>query len=129
MPHIIHHHDYKQNNKSMEATAIFLVSSFLYVIMAIVYSKGPPYRRPLKDNFMFIFVIAAFTAFNIWLTVAPFKFMKELLTLESLDKEHSISLFRLSLVGVALLFFIVSYLTEVIRKKKKYIIYKIEFLL
>jgi predicted P-type ATPase len=112
-PHIINHEHFKLNNKSMEATGIFLVSTYLYVIMAIVYSKGPPYRRPISDNFMFIFVITAFTAFNIWITVAPLEFMKKLLTLETLDPMNEVSLFRLTLVGIALLFFISSYFVEV----------------
>ena len=40
--------DIKKNSTSMEGTSVFLMSTFQYVIMAFVYSKGPPFRRPLK---------------------------------------------------------------------------------
>jgi hypothetical protein len=35
------------DRRSMQGTAIFCVSMFQYITLAIIYSKGFPYRRPL----------------------------------------------------------------------------------
>ena len=63
----------------METTTIFLVSTYMYVIMAFVFSKGPPYRQPITDNFYFVLSLLVLTASNIWLTVSPLDFFKNIL--------------------------------------------------
>eukprot|EP00834_Sanchytrium_tribonematis_P000728 NODE_14_length_51535_cov_1.125049.p6 type:complete len:536 gc:universal NODE_14_length_51535_cov_1.125049:19802-18195(-) len=40
--------------KCYENTVLFIVSSFQYIILAYVYSIGPPYRAPLSRNTHFI---------------------------------------------------------------------------
>ncbi|KAG1672905.1 putative cation-transporting ATPase 13A3 [Nymphon striatum] len=39
---------------SWETTVIFYISSFQYIILAYVFSKGPPYRQPIYKNCEFI---------------------------------------------------------------------------
>lgn len=56
----------------MEGTAVFLCSTFQYVALAFVYSKGPPYRKPLKDNLFFMISLIVLTLLNIMITVIPF---------------------------------------------------------
>lgn len=33
-----------------ENTVLFLISCFQYLVLGVVYSKGPPYRKPLHTN-------------------------------------------------------------------------------
>ncbi len=71
-------HNFKENI-SQEGTIIFLISTYMYVIMAYVYSKGPPYRQPITENFWFIFSLLALTALNIWITVTPMDAIRSIL--------------------------------------------------
>ena len=50
VPLVPHKDHFKENNKSMETTVIFLISIFQYVNLAFVYSKGPPYRKNILTN-------------------------------------------------------------------------------
>jgi cation-transporting ATPase 13A2 len=60
-----------------ENTVMFVVSSFQYLILAFVYSKGKPYRQMLIRNFWFLFSALALTCFQVWLLIAPSKEVAE----------------------------------------------------
>lgn len=40
----------KSNIENSENTALFLVSCFQYILMSVVLSVGPPFRKPMKSN-------------------------------------------------------------------------------
>jgi len=54
-----------------ETTTIFAISSFQYLMLATVFSQGPPYRRPFFTNIPFAVALVTLTAFTIWVTVYP----------------------------------------------------------
>lgn len=49
-PLIPNKHHFKDNNRSMETTVVYLVSIFQYVFLAFVFSKGPPFRKNIISN-------------------------------------------------------------------------------
>ncbi|EFX79100.1 hypothetical protein DAPPUDRAFT_53014, partial [Daphnia pulex] len=54
-----------------EVTVIFSISSFQYLILALAFSYGPPYRQPFYTNKLFLFAMMVLTAFSLVLTQRP----------------------------------------------------------
>nr|CAI5817421.1 unnamed protein product [Callosobruchus analis] len=55
----------------VENYTIFTISSFQYIILAVVFSKGYPYRKSVFSNYGFIISIIALISFSIYLTLGP----------------------------------------------------------
>ncbi|CAE6510585.1 unnamed protein product [Rhizoctonia solani] len=54
-----------------ENTALFLISSYQYILVAAVFSIGPPYRKPMWTNGLLMASIVALTAFSTLVLLAP----------------------------------------------------------
>lgn len=54
-----------------ENYAVFSISQFQYIILALVFSRGPPFRKPVYTNYWLIGSIIVTTAFSIMITIAP----------------------------------------------------------
>ncbi|CAG0920834.1 unnamed protein product [Notodromas monacha] len=99
-----------------ETTVVFLVSSFQYLTLAVVFSRGPPFRKPLYTNYLFLFallVLGSFNAFLLLYPVEPFISFFELQT----NAEGPVNLltFRLTLLIVPSAHAIVAFLIELLR--------------
>ncbi|KAF8326561.1 uncharacterized protein EI90DRAFT_3069674 [Cantharellus anzutake] len=62
-----------------ENTVLFLLSSFQYILVAAVFSIGPPYRLPMQTNALLMISIALLTAFSTLILLAPPKFFASVL--------------------------------------------------
>lgn len=54
-----------------ENYTIFLVSAFQYIILVLIFSRGAPYRQPLRSNYGLLTSIVANLAFITWLIFNP----------------------------------------------------------
>lgn len=70
------------NFTSYENYAVFTVSLFQYIIMAIVFSKGKPYRKAIYTNVWFSVSILASIAVCCFITLEPSKWVKDTLELK-----------------------------------------------
>lgn len=61
----------------VENFTIFTISSFQYIILAIVFSKGAPHRKAMYTNIGFIISAILLTIFSVYLTLIPNKFLVE----------------------------------------------------
>lgn len=58
------------DKRSMQGTSIFCVSMFQYLTLAIIYSKGHPYRKslfsnkPLRFSLVILFITSTFITIN-----------------------------------------------------------------
>lgn len=64
-----------------ENYAIFSVSSLQYIILAVVFSKGKPYRKSLFANFGLLISIIIATSFTIYLILEPAEWLKKVFEL------------------------------------------------
>lgn len=67
----------KDSDGCLENYVIFTVSSFQYIILAIVFSKGKPYRASIFTNWGLITTAVVLTAFSTYLTLCPCEFLQK----------------------------------------------------
>lgn len=91
-----------------ENYTIFIISSFQYMILAVVFSKGAPYRRSIFSNIGFIFSLLINLAASIILAVWPWDQFDRLFELQYPPD----FLFRLSLVALGIANFVASMAVE-----------------
>ncbi|KAJ2779083.1 hypothetical protein H4R18_004211 [Coemansia javaensis] len=97
--------------RSFENTALFLASSFQYVIVACVFSIGPPYRQSNLRNVGLVATCALLVLFTVFLTLQPSDWAMEVLELVGLSTAFRRTLlawaaanFGLCLAGEVVLF-------------------------
>ncbi|XP_035227612.1 probable cation-transporting ATPase 13A3 [Stegodyphus dumicola] len=64
-----------------ENTTIFLVSCFQYIIIALIVSDGPPYRKHFFTNYLYLWSLAILTAFTTLLYFNPFELLASVMGL------------------------------------------------
>jgi len=78
--------------KNDENSALFLISSFQYILVAAVFCVGPPYRKPLYTNSLLLLTLAAlgtFSLYTLYVTRGP---IYRLLQLVRLPREFHLEL-------------------------------------
>lgn len=67
--------------ESFENYSVFCVSMFQYIIVAIIYSRGKPYRKPIYTNVIFLASIVITTLVCVYITLIPSKWIQNALQL------------------------------------------------
>lgn len=89
--------------------AVFAVSVFQYITLAVVFSRGRPYRKTIFSNYWFIASLAFMTAFTLYLVLYPAEFLVNAFEFDIRDIDIS---FRVLCVVIALGHFVVAYILE-----------------
>ncbi|XP_049825460.1 polyamine-transporting ATPase 13A3-like [Aethina tumida] len=98
---------------SWENTVLFTVSCFQYIIIAIVYSKGKPYRKPLWTNFWFILSALLLSVFTGWIMIYPCKEVAKFMDIIYVhDNSRNQIAFKCILLGFPLAHIILAVLIE-----------------
>jgi len=95
---------------SYENYAVFSVSMFQYIILAFVFSKGPPYRMPFYSNYGLMISMIVLTCICIYLVVYPFEGLRQLLHL-AVPPETYLG-YRFILLAYPVINLILAYLIE-----------------
>ncbi|CAJ1055363.1 cation-transporting ATPase 13A2 isoform X1 [Xyrichtys novacula] len=99
-----------ENLPNMESTSVFALSGFQYIIMAVVVTKGYPHKRPLYHNVLFLCLLFVLFGLMTWLVVYPGALVCKTLDLYDFTDMD----FKLLLVAVAALNFLISFVAEVL---------------
>jgi cation-transporting ATPase 13A3/4/5 len=97
-----------ENLKCYENFVLFSVSAFQYIIMAIIFSKGRPYRKSVVTNPGLITSLIVLTLLTLYIVLWPCKGLISILELAVPPKFT----FRLTLVGIAVANFILAVFIE-----------------
>ncbi|KAJ8371004.1 hypothetical protein SKAU_G00110320 [Synaphobranchus kaupii] len=98
------------NLPNLEDTGVFAISGFQYIIMAVVMTKGHPFKKPLYTNVLFLCVLLTLCGIMCWLVLYPVPAVRRVLMLYDVTDMN----YKLLLVALAALNFITCYLLEVL---------------
>lgn len=104
----VFHPEYLNLFDSYENYAIFTISMFQYITMAVVFSTGKPYRRQIYTNKIFTTSLILMTIVCVYITLDPSTWAKNLLELKMPPHWNG----RISIIGLAGLNFLVNIVIE-----------------
>lgn len=65
-----------ESDACWENYTIFSISSMQYIILAVVFSKGKPYRKHLWTNWGLLASFILMTMFSVYMTLSPFEWLR-----------------------------------------------------
>lgn len=107
------------NVQNPENSALFLVSSFQYIIGSLVYSTGYPYRKPVYTNVWLMTSVVGLLAFSLYALFVPSGFVFDMLGLVSFPRSFHWALFAAVAANTALCFIFESFLAKYVVKAIK----------
>ncbi|KAM5163812.1 putative cation-transporting ATPase 13A4 [Mantella aurantiaca] len=97
----------KKNYESFENTTLWLLTAVHLVILAFVFSKGQPFRKPLYTNYIFVATLVVEFALTLFFIFADFKNMYVVLELVCTPTS-----WRIHMLVMLVICLVVSFLVE-----------------
>lgn len=116
------------NYSCYENYSVFCISMFQYITLAIIFSRGTPYRKSIFSNYTFVLSLLGTTIVCIYIVISPAKWLINLIQL----KMPPIYSWRLTILALALTNFILCFFIEyfiiewIVEEKIKPCMYKPE---
>ncbi|KAG8214021.1 hypothetical protein J3R82DRAFT_10776 [Butyriboletus roseoflavus] len=108
--------DQHLNATNYENTVLFLVSCFQYVLVAAVFSIGPPYRKSMWTNGWLMVSVIALSLFNLFVLLRPPKALEVILELMPIPFSARAMLAAFVLVNVVVSLAFEEWATQLIAK-------------
>nr|XP_046263347.1 polyamine-transporting ATPase 13A3-like isoform X2 [Scatophagus argus] len=90
-----------KNIKNYENTSLFYVSSFQYLVVAIVFSKGRPFRQPSYKNWPFMLSCISLYAFLLFIMLYPVPAIDSFLEIVCVPHDWRVTLVIIVIVNAA----------------------------
>ncbi|XP_073346675.1 polyamine-transporting ATPase 13A3-like isoform X2 [Pagrus major] len=106
-------HDHK-NIKNYENTTLFYVSSFQYLAVAIVFSKGKPFRQPSYKNWPFMLSCVCLYTFLLFIMLYPVPAIDSFLEIVCVPHDWRVTLVIIVIVNAAVSFMLEILIVDII---------------
>ncbi|XP_008328993.1 probable cation-transporting ATPase 13A3 isoform X2 [Cynoglossus semilaevis] len=104
----------EHNIENFENTSLFYVSSFQYLIVAIVFSKGKPFRQPSYKNWPFVLSAVSVYIFVMFIMFNPVQAIDSFLTVICVPFEWRVKLFLIVLVNAAVSVLVENFILDIV---------------
>ncbi|KAG7217497.1 hypothetical protein INR49_021424 [Caranx melampygus] len=104
----------ERNIKNYENTSLFYVSSFQYLIVAIVFSKGKPFRQPSYKNWPFMVSALSLYCFLLFIMFHPVETIDSFLEIVCVPFEWRVNLLIIILVNAAVSVVVETFILDII---------------
>ncbi|XP_053774202.1 polyamine-transporting ATPase 13A3 isoform X3 [Desmodus rotundus] len=91
--------DDPHNIQNYENTTVFFISSFQYLIVAIAFSKGKPFRQPCYKNYLFVVSVITLYAFILLIMLHPVASIDQVLQIVCVPYQWRITMLIIVLVN------------------------------
>ncbi|XP_073929596.1 polyamine-transporting ATPase 13A3 isoform X4 [Castor canadensis] len=89
----------KHSIQNCENTTVFFISSFQYLIVAIAFSKGKPFRQPCYKNYFFVVSVIILYVFILFIMLHPVASVDQVLQIVCVPHEWRITMLVIVLVN------------------------------
>ncbi|XP_023809990.1 probable cation-transporting ATPase 13A3 isoform X1 [Oryzias latipes] len=104
----------EHNIQNFENTSLFYVSSFQYLIVAVVFSKGKPFRQPSYKNWPFVLSTVGLYIFLLFILFHPVESIDETLEIVCVPFEWRVKLFLIILVNAAVSVLVETFILDIV---------------
>ncbi|XP_062374478.1 polyamine-transporting ATPase 13A3-like isoform X1 [Sardina pilchardus] len=112
-PNVTHPVDHK-NIRNYENTTLFYISSFQYLVVAIIYSKGKPFRQPSYKNWPFVLSCISLYIFLFLIMLFPVSAIDNFLEIVCVPYEWRITMVIIILVNAVVSFVLETLVLDII---------------
>uniref|UniRef100_A0A3Q1CW27 Polyamine-transporting ATPase 13A3 n=1 Tax=Amphiprion ocellaris TaxID=80972 RepID=A0A3Q1CW27_AMPOC len=102
------------NIQNFENTSLFYVSCFQYLIVAIVFSKGKPFRQPSYKNWPFVVSAVSLYIFLLFIMFHPIESIDEFLEIVCVPFDWRLKLFFIILVNAAVSVLVETFILDIV---------------
>ncbi|KAM4551196.1 polyamine-transporting ATPase 13A3-like isoform 1-T1 [Odontesthes bonariensis] len=106
-------HNHK-NIRNYENTTLFYVSSFQYLAVAIIFSKGKPFRQPSYKNWPFMLSCIGLYSFLLFIMLYPIPAIDSFLEIVCVPHDWRVTLVVIVMANVAVSFMLEIFLLDII---------------
>ncbi|XP_011844369.1 PREDICTED: probable cation-transporting ATPase 13A3 [Mandrillus leucophaeus] len=89
----------EHNIQNYENTTVFFISSFQYLIVAIAFSKGKPFRQPCYKNYFFVFSVIFLYVFILFIMLYPVASVDQVLQIVCVPYQWRVTMLIIVLVN------------------------------
>ncbi|XP_077394826.1 polyamine-transporting ATPase 13A3-like isoform X2 [Festucalex cinctus] len=102
--------------RNFENTSLFYVSAFQYLIVAVVFAKGKPFRQPSYKNWSFVLTCTILYTFILFIMLNPIPAVDELMEIATVPYEWRITLLIIILAHAVLSFILENLILDTLWK-------------